>query len=294
MRRGGSVSGQASACGNACDQQVLGAHAQQRRRHPLAVARALEQQRRAGRSSASASSNIGAASSACTSTSRARARVQVVEDLLEREAVLRPEREHDRLLVGRRLQLEAEAAAEALAQRQAPGAVDAPAERRVHHELHAARSRRRSARARRAAASARAPSACRPARTYSASCERPAAPRRRPPQRRRATPRVRRRRRARSAHPRAGRRSPPTARACAPGASPSQNGSARRRALARRPRAPMPGSTRRIAPRRVAELEDVAAVALDREVLVERADERALGLEHAPGSRRCRGWRRRT
>ena len=33
-------------------------------------------------------------------------------------------------------------------------------------------------------------------------------------------------------------------------------------------------------PRRVAELEDVAGVALDREVLVQRADERVVGLEH--------------
>ena len=68
-----------------------------------------------------------------------RARVQVVEDVLEREAVLRPEREDDRLLVGGRLQLEAEAAAEALAQRQTPCAIDAAAKWRVKHELHAAR-----------------------------------------------------------------------------------------------------------------------------------------------------------
>jgi hypothetical protein len=45
-------------------------------------------------------------------------RVQVVEHLREREAVLWPERDHDRVLAGRGLQLEAEAAAEALAQRQ--------------------------------------------------------------------------------------------------------------------------------------------------------------------------------
>ena len=48
------------------------------------------------------------------------------------------ERQHDRVLGGRRLQLEVERAAEALAQRQAPGAVDAAAERRVDDELHAA------------------------------------------------------------------------------------------------------------------------------------------------------------
>ena len=33
-------------------------------------------------------------------------------------------------------------------------------------------------------------------------------------------------------------------------------------------------------PRRVAELEDVAGVRLDREVLVQRADERVAGIEH--------------
>ena len=38
----------------------------------------------------------------------------------------------------RRLQLEVELAAEALAQRQSPGAVDAAAERRMDHQLHAA------------------------------------------------------------------------------------------------------------------------------------------------------------
>jgi hypothetical protein len=43
------------------------------------------------------------------------------------------------ILGGRRLQLEVEGAAEALAQRHAPGAVDSAAERGVDDELHAAR-----------------------------------------------------------------------------------------------------------------------------------------------------------
>ena len=55
----------------------------------------------------------------------------------QREAVLGPEREDDRVVVRRRLQLEVEGDAEALAQRQAEGAVDAPAERRVDDELRA-------------------------------------------------------------------------------------------------------------------------------------------------------------
>ena len=64
---------------------------------------------------------------------------QHLEDGLEREAVLRAEREQDAVVGRRRLQLEVEGAAEALAQRHAPGAVDAAAERRVDDELHAAR-----------------------------------------------------------------------------------------------------------------------------------------------------------
>ena len=83
-------------------------------------------------------SNIGCASSAWTSTSRAVAEREVVEHVLEREGVLRAQRENDRLLVGRCLQLEPEADAEPLAQRETVGAVDPAPERRMHHELHAA------------------------------------------------------------------------------------------------------------------------------------------------------------
>src|SRR5688572_10809332 len=50
----------------------------------------------------------------------------------------RAEGEDDALLRRSRLQLEVEALAELLAQREAPGAVDAAAERRVQDELHAA------------------------------------------------------------------------------------------------------------------------------------------------------------
>ena len=48
------------------------------------------------------------------------------------------ERQHDRVFGGRRLQLEIERPAEALAQREPEGAVDARPERRVQHQLHAA------------------------------------------------------------------------------------------------------------------------------------------------------------
>ena len=62
------------------------------------------------------------------------------------------------------------------------------------------------------------------------------------------------------------------------GASPSQNGIVGGCAL-RVGDAHDAGLDAQDLPGRVAELEDVAAVRLDREVLVERADERAVGLE---------------
>ena len=65
-------------------------------------------------------------------------RVQVAGHFLQREAVAGGQRQHDRVLGRRGLQLEVELAAEALAQRQSPGAVDAAAERRVDHQLGAA------------------------------------------------------------------------------------------------------------------------------------------------------------
>ena len=55
----------------------------------------------------------------------------------QREAVVRPERQHDRVVVGRRLQLEVERHAEPLAQRQAERPVDPTAVGRVHDQVHA-------------------------------------------------------------------------------------------------------------------------------------------------------------
>src|SRR5437016_3692710 len=64
--------------------------------------------------------------------------MQIPRHLVERKAVAGRERKHDRIFGGRSLQLEVELAAEALAQRETPGAVDAAAEGRMNHELHAA------------------------------------------------------------------------------------------------------------------------------------------------------------
>src|SRR2546430_17391858 len=64
--------------------------------------------------------------------------MQITGHFGQLEAVRRRQRQHDRVLGGRRLQLEVEGAAEALAQREPPGAVDAAAEGGVNAELKAA------------------------------------------------------------------------------------------------------------------------------------------------------------
>jgi hypothetical protein len=65
-------------------------------------------------------------------------RPQEFEHDFERERVLLAQRDEDAVVGGGGLQFEIEAAAEALAQREAPGAIDARSERRVDHQLHAA------------------------------------------------------------------------------------------------------------------------------------------------------------
>ena len=64
--------------------------------------------------------------------------VEVTPHLIQREAVTGGQRQHDGIFTGRRLQLEIEGTAKALAQGQAPGAVDAAAKRRVDDQLGAA------------------------------------------------------------------------------------------------------------------------------------------------------------
>ena len=65
-------------------------------------------------------------------------RLQVMKDVAEREAVLLGERDVEAVVGGGGLKLEIERAAEAFAQRQPPGLVDAAAKGRVNDELHAA------------------------------------------------------------------------------------------------------------------------------------------------------------
>ena len=82
--------------------------------------------------------NIGASSTACCERLLDRAAADVARDLVEREAVVRTERQHDRVVARRGLQLEVEGAAELLAQRETERAVDPAAVRRVDDELHPA------------------------------------------------------------------------------------------------------------------------------------------------------------
>ena len=83
--------------------------------------------------------HMGESSAACASASRAPAGVESIFLKISRSAACcGPSERHDGVVAGRRLQLEIEAPADALAHRQAERAVHAPAEGRVDHQLHAA------------------------------------------------------------------------------------------------------------------------------------------------------------
>ena len=229
-------------------EQIVGAHPQERRRHALAALEAQERERARG-VPAPARPEHRAPGAPPARAPRARPLgAEQLEDRLEREAVLRAEREQDAVVGGRGLELEVEGAAEALAQREAPGAVDAAAEGRVEDELHAARlveealgddrvlrghrAERRAAPPRRSRARARAPGRVERARARRA--RRPSPPT--------ASPRARRGAAISS-------RSAPTsrrelARARRRLAEPERDG--RRRAPARPRPSTLPVSTRRI------------------------------------------------
>ena len=118
-------------------QQILRAHALQLRRHLLAAGEARQRQR-GRRRPAPAHAEQRRVEQRLDQHVAGRRRMQVMGDVDQREAVAGRQRQHDRVLGRRGLQLEIELAAEALAQRQAPGAVDAAAEGRVDHQLRAA------------------------------------------------------------------------------------------------------------------------------------------------------------
>jgi hypothetical protein len=118
--------------------QVVGLHALKLRRHLLAGAAARHRQRDRGVPAPPRLEDRRVEKRLYQDVARG-GRMQVAEDVGERERMLRAERQQERVLGGRRLQLEVELAAEALAQRQRPRTIDPAAERRVQHELHAAR-----------------------------------------------------------------------------------------------------------------------------------------------------------
>ncbi|RCH29630.1 putative aTP-dependent DNA helicase [Pseudomonas aeruginosa] len=123
--------------GEHAGQQILALHPQQLRRH-LATAGIARQTERSGQVPAPAHAEQRRVEHGLYQQMLGARRMQVAPDLVEGKAVAGGQREDDRVLGGRRLQLEVEAAAETLAQRQAPGAVEAAAVRTVDDQLHAA------------------------------------------------------------------------------------------------------------------------------------------------------------
>ncbi len=118
-------------------QQVVRSHALYGRGH-LAPAGEAQNGERAGNVPTPASGEHGGSEQGLREQMLHRLRPQELEDDLERERMLLGERNDDAVVGGRGLQFEIEGAAEALAQRQSPGAVDAGAEGGVENELHAA------------------------------------------------------------------------------------------------------------------------------------------------------------
>ena len=116
--------------------QVVGQHALKRWRDPARSARARHRQRDR-RVPPPARLEHGRVEERLHEDVFGRLGVEVAKDVRERERVLRTERQHQRIFGRRRLQLEVELAAEALAQREAPRLIDAAAKWRVQHELHA-------------------------------------------------------------------------------------------------------------------------------------------------------------
>jgi hypothetical protein len=119
-------------------QQVLGEHALQLVGDARAAAVARHGERKRG-APAPAGLEDGRLQQRLHERLAHRVRMEVAQHLLQREGMHLAERKNQPLLGGGRLQLEVEALAELLAQGESPGPIDAAAEGRVQHELHAAR-----------------------------------------------------------------------------------------------------------------------------------------------------------
>ena len=118
-------------------QQIARAHAKDLRRNGAAVLETLQQQR-ARRVPAPARFEHRLIENRLRQHLADGIRVKEVEHVGQRKAVVLAEGDDDSLFVRGGLELEAEAAAEALSQRQSPGAVDSSAEGRVQDHLHPA------------------------------------------------------------------------------------------------------------------------------------------------------------
>ena len=280
-------SAQATWSGNTAASRSSRLHALQLRRD-LAAAAEARQRERGGRVPAPAHAEQRRVEQRLHQHVERGRRVQVARDLVERKAVAGRQRQHDRVLGRRGLQLEVEVAAEALAQRQAPGAVDAAAERRMDHQLHAARlveealddDRARCVGSAPSAASARREVVDELARRVVVEADR----RDQPATRRLGAVRVELRARPRSRR----RETAERQLVAAPRRLAEPERDARRRAV-RVLDAHAARLDAQDAVAGVAELEHVAGDALDREVLVDRADACAPAARARRRSRRSRG-----
>ena len=119
--------------------QVVGLHALDRRRILATAAEAQHREGAGPRFQRQRAVNIGVSSTACSSVPRREPLPQHARKALERKAVLRPQREHHRVVVGRRLQLEVEADLQMRLRTARPSArLMRPPKGSVHHQLHAA------------------------------------------------------------------------------------------------------------------------------------------------------------
>ena len=113
-------------------------HALNRRRNFLAAHETQQRERAAGDPAPARGENRRGEDGLFEHLSRREWRMQKVKNVGQRKTVLFAERNIQAVVRGRGLQLEIERAAEALAQRKSPGFIDAAAEWRVNHQLHAA------------------------------------------------------------------------------------------------------------------------------------------------------------
>ena len=118
-------------------QQILRFHALERRRNPLSAALPRQGQR-AGCVPAPANRKHGRIEQGLHQKIANRSAVQITKNLLQWKRVLRPQREHNRIIGRSRLQFEVERPAETFAQGQPPGPVHSNPEGRVQDQLHAA------------------------------------------------------------------------------------------------------------------------------------------------------------